>query len=110
MYDAVSKFELGVTLKDFDFLLVLLAEGSDHAVHGVVAADGALAAAIEDSLGEDLVLLCEEDGLVVDLWYLEGDVVGGSLVVGIEIIEPVLFIYVEEKIVVIIDHDSSWGS
>ena len=99
MYDAISKFELGITLEDFDFLPVLLAEGSDHAVHGVVSADGALTTAVEDGFCEDLVLLCEEDGLVIHLGDLKGDVVGGSVAVSVEIVEPILFIYVEEKII-----------
>ena len=86
MDSAITKLELGIAFEDFNVFfnvfLVLFVEGSDHAVHGDGPIDGSLASTVEDGFGEDLVLLCEQGGLVVDNWDLKSDIVGGLVVVG----------------------------
>ena len=90
---AITKLELGIAFEDFTIFSVLFVEGQDHAVHGDVPIVGSLASTVEDGFGQDLVLLCEQDGLVVDNWNRKSDIVGGFVVVGsVQMVEPVFLV------------------
>ena len=47
---------------------------------------------------------------MVNYGDLEGYIVGDSVAVCVEIKEAILLVDVEEEVVIIIDHDSSWRS